>query len=55
MPWTASGHRSAQPTPDVEITRLNAGSYEPGSLAMNVSPSLFGERKLIEVEGRRKP
>ena len=37
--------------PDVEITRLNAGSYEPGSLAMNVSPSLFGERKLIEVEG----
>jgi DNA polymerase-3 subunit delta len=36
--------------PDVEITRLNAGSYEPGSLAMNVSPSLFGESKLIEVE-----
>ena len=37
--------------PDVEVTRLNAGSYEPGSLAMNVSPSLFGEQKLIEVEG----
>jgi DNA polymerase III subunit delta len=37
--------------PDVEVTRLNAGSYEPGTLAMNVSPSLFGERKLIEVEG----
>ncbi|MET3811414.1 DNA polymerase III subunit delta [Arthrobacter sp. UYEF3] len=37
--------------PDVEITRLNAGSYEPGTLAMNVSPSLFGEQKLIEVEG----
>ncbi len=37
--------------PDVEITRLNAGSYAAGSLAMNVSPSLFGERKLIEVEG----
>lgn len=36
--------------PDVEITRLNAGSYEAGSLAMNVSPSLFGESKLIEVE-----
>ena len=24
--------------PDVEVTRLNAGSYEAGSLAMNVSP-----------------
>ncbi|MDQ0756356.1 DNA polymerase III subunit delta [Arthrobacter sp. B3I4] len=37
--------------PDVEVTRLNAGSYEPGTLAMNVSPSLFGEQKLIEVDG----
>ena len=37
--------------PDVEITRLNAGSYAAGSLAMNVSPSLFGEQKLIEVDG----
>jgi DNA polymerase-3 subunit delta len=36
--------------PDVEITRVNAGSYEPGSLTMLVSPSLFGESKLIEVE-----
>lgn len=37
--------------PDVELTRLNAGSYESGSLAMIVSPSLFGESKLIEAEG----
>ncbi|XAS69337.1 DNA polymerase III subunit delta [Micrococcaceae bacterium Sec5.7] len=37
--------------PDVELTRLSAGSYEAGSLAMNVSPSLFGESKLIEVDG----
>ncbi|WP_458113873.1 DNA polymerase III subunit delta [Arthrobacter sp. R1-13] len=37
--------------PDVEVTRLDAGSYEAGSLARNVSPSLFGERKLIEIEG----
>jgi DNA polymerase III subunit delta len=37
--------------PDVELSRLNAGNYESGSLAMNVSPSLFGESKLIEVEG----
>ena len=36
--------------PDVEITRMNAAVYEPGTLAMNVSPSLFGEQKLIEVE-----
>ncbi|MBT2531418.1 DNA polymerase III subunit delta [Arthrobacter sp. ISL-48] len=38
-------------SPDVEVTRLNAGSYEAGTLAMNISPSLFGESKLIEVEG----
>ncbi|MFF2032599.1 DNA polymerase III subunit delta [Arthrobacter sp. NPDC058192] len=37
--------------PDVEVTQLNAGSYAAGSLAMNVSPSLFGEQKLIEVDG----
>ena len=37
--------------PDVEVTRLTAGSYEAGALAMNVSPSLFGESKLIEVDG----
>jgi DNA polymerase-3 subunit delta len=37
--------------PDIEVTRLNAGSYAAGSLAMNVSPSLFGEQKLIEVDG----
>jgi len=37
--------------PDVEITRLNAGSYAAGALALNVSPSLFGERKLIEIDG----
>ncbi|MFK0006091.1 DNA polymerase III subunit delta [Paenarthrobacter sp. NPDC090520] len=38
-------------TPDVELTRLNAGAYEGGSLAMTVTPSLFGEGKLVEVEG----
>lgn len=37
--------------PDVELSRLNASSYEPGSLAMAVTPSLFGEAKLIEIEG----
>lgn len=38
-------------SPDVELTRLSAGSYEAGSLAMAVAPSLFGEGKLIEVDG----
>lgn len=38
-------------SPDVEISRLNAGSYETGALTVVVSPSLFGESKLIEVEG----
>ncbi|MEV8084660.1 DNA polymerase III subunit delta [Pseudarthrobacter oxydans] len=36
--------------PDVEVSRINAAAYEPGTLLMQVSPSLFGERKLIEVE-----
>ena len=36
--------------PEVEVTRMSAAAYEPGALAMNVSPSLFGEQKLIEVE-----
>jgi DNA polymerase-3 subunit delta len=37
-------------SPDVEVTRLNAAAYEAGTLLMQVSPSLFGESKLIEVE-----
>jgi DNA polymerase III subunit delta len=36
--------------PDLEVSRINAAAYEPGTLLMQVSPSLFGERKLIEVE-----
>lgn len=43
------GHARAA-TPDVEVTRVNAAAYEAGALRMHVSPSLFGERKLIEVE-----
>lgn len=37
-------------SPDVEVSRINAAAYEPGTLLMQVSPSLFGESKLIEVE-----
>ncbi|TLM87587.1 DNA polymerase III subunit delta [Pseudarthrobacter sp. NamE5] len=36
--------------PDVELSRINAATYEAGTLLMQVSPSLFGESKLIEVE-----
>ncbi|WP_411373371.1 DNA polymerase III subunit delta [Arthrobacter sp. MPF02] len=38
-------------SPDVEVSRISAAAYEPGTLSMQVSPSLFGENKLIEVEG----
>jgi DNA polymerase-3 subunit delta len=37
-------------SPDVEVSRLNAAAYEAGTLLMQVSPSLFGESMLIEVE-----
>ena len=37
-------------SPDVEVSRINAAAYEAGTLLMQVSPSLFGESKLIEVE-----
>ncbi|MBT1001705.1 DNA polymerase III subunit delta [Paenarthrobacter sp. DKR-5] len=37
--------------PDLEVTKLDAGSYTAGQLAMTASPSLFGEGKLIEVSG----
>ncbi|MFB9652757.1 DNA polymerase III subunit delta [Pseudarthrobacter oxydans] len=50
----AMGHIRAQVRaayPDVELKRLTAGAYEAGTLTMNVSPSLFGEHMLIEVEG----
>lgn len=36
--------------PDVEVSRIHAAAYEAGNLLMQVSPSLFGESKLIEVE-----
>jgi DNA polymerase-3 subunit delta len=29
-------------SPDVEVSRINASSYEAGTLLMQVSPSLFG-------------
>lgn len=37
--------------PEVEITRVDAASYEPGALTYMASPSLFGEQRLILVEG----
>ncbi|NUP75646.1 MAG: DNA polymerase III subunit delta [Sinomonas sp.] len=37
--------------PELEVTRLDAGSYAAGELLLAASPSLFGERKLIEGLG----
>lgn len=37
--------------PEVEVSRVGAGSYESGALTYLASPSLFGERRLILVEG----
>lgn len=37
--------------PDVEITTIQAGSYETGNLQLLASPSLFGEPRAIVVEG----
>ena len=36
--------------PDLEVVRLQAGTYETGSLAMHASPSLFGGDKSIVVQ-----
>ncbi|WP_369044588.1 DNA polymerase III subunit delta [Sinomonas sp. P10A9] len=38
-------------SPDLEVTRLEAGTYSGGELLMAASPSLFGESKLVEVQG----
>lgn len=35
--------------PEVDVVRLHAGSYEPGSLAVHASPSLFGGWTAIVV------
>lgn len=37
--------------PAVEVTRLSAATYEAGQLTWLASPSLFGERRLVVVEG----
>jgi DNA polymerase-3 subunit delta len=36
--------------PDLEVVRLYAASYEPGSLGIHASPSLFGGEKAIVVD-----
>ncbi len=35
--------------PDLELIRLDAGTYEPGALALHSAPSLFGGDKCIVV------
>jgi DNA polymerase-3 subunit delta len=36
--------------PDVEVVRLQAAGYEPGSLIVHTSPSLFGGQKAVVVQ-----
>lgn len=36
---------------DVEVTRLEAAAYDGGTLAVVTSPSLFGEARVVVVEG----
>jgi DNA polymerase-3 subunit delta len=37
--------------PDVEVTRLEAAGYTAGTLGVVTSPSLFGEARVVVVEG----
>jgi len=37
--------------PEVEVSRLAAATYEAGQLTWLASPSLFGDRRLVIVEG----
>nr|WP_281285578.1 DNA polymerase III subunit delta [Cellulomonas aerilata] len=37
--------------PDVEVTRLDGAGYSGGSLGVVTSPSLFGEARVVVVEG----
>ena len=36
--------------PDLEVVRLQAATYEPGSLGLHASPSLFGGEKAVVVQ-----
>lgn len=40
-----------QQDPDVEVTRLEAAAYTGGTLAVVTSPSLFGEARIVVVQG----
>ncbi|MDT0165302.1 DNA polymerase III subunit delta [Actinotalea sp. AC32] len=37
--------------PEVEVTRIDAAAYRPGDLRVVASPSLFGEARVVVVEG----
>ena len=38
-------------TPDLEVTRIAASAYEPGTLVVHTSPSLFGGARAVVVDG----
>ncbi|THJ67087.1 DNA polymerase III subunit delta [Arthrobacter echini] len=37
--------------PEAELVSIDAGSYEAGALALQTSPSLFGDWKIVEATG----
>lgn len=43
--------QARQADPAIELTNLEASTYESGQLATLTSPSLFGETKLLIIEG----
>ena len=49
--FEAVRHRMRETEPDAETVRLDAAHYEPGSLIMLGSPSLFGGTQIIEARG----
>lgn len=44
-------HQVRAVQPDAELVRFDAGAYEAGALALQTSPSLFGDWKIIEASG----
>lgn len=47
--WQTVLARARQTDPDVEVTELSGATYEPDTLALVTSPSLFGEGKIIHA------
>ncbi|MGJ9461718.1 DNA polymerase III subunit delta [Actinotignum sp. GS-2025g] len=49
--WARLVSLARQAHPEVQVVRLDAASYERGSLALHTSPSLFGDHRIVIVTG----